>query len=169
MRIEYLADHQELVPELARLHFSQWGHMHPGETLEGRTRRLREACGREAIPVVLVALEGVALCGSAMLVEHDMDTRADLEPWLAGVYVVPEYRHRGVGSALVRRVVSDAADLGVPELYLYTPDAAEFYSRLGWTVLDRCGYLGEQVVVMSMRPQGQCIDTPGEIHSANHV
>jgi GNAT superfamily N-acetyltransferase len=151
MRIEYLADHRALVPELARLHFSQWGHLHPDETIEDRTRRLRGSCGRSAVPTVLVALAGPELRGSAMLIAHDMDSRPELTPWLAGVYVLPEHRRRGYGSALVDRVVSEAAALGVPELYLYTPDADDFYSRLGWSVLEHCEYLGMQVVVMSRR------------------
>ena len=149
MRIEYLADHQALVTELARLHFSEWGYLRPDEALEDRTHRLRGSCGRSAIQTVLVALAGSKLCGSAMLLAHDMGTRSDLTPWLAGVYVVPECRHRGHGSALVGCAVSEAAALGVPKLYLYTPDAAEFYSRLGWSALDHCEYLGKRVVVMS--------------------
>jgi GNAT superfamily N-acetyltransferase len=149
MRIEYLADHEELIPELARLHFAEWGHLRPEETLEGRTRRLRDYCGRGGIPTVLVALAGPALCGSAMLIAHDMDTREDLTPWLAGVYVLPAHRHRGYGSALVAAVVHEAAAIGVERLYLYTPDAAKFYARLGWSSLGDAEYRGQHVVIMS--------------------
>lgn len=149
MQIEYLADHPSLVPELARLHFKQWGYLRPEQTLEHRTRRLAECCGRGGVPSVVVALEDGALCGSAMLIASDMDTRPGLTPWLAGVYVVPACRGRGYGSTLVRRVESEAATLGVRDLYLWTPDAADFYAPLGWTVDESCEYLGKQVTVMS--------------------
>ena len=149
MEIEYLADHPALIPQLARLHFQQWGHLRPGEPLERRTRRLEESCGRGGVPTVVVALEGGTLCGSAMLIAHDMRTRPDLTPWLAGVYVVDAWRGRGYGSALVRRVESESSGLGVRRLYLYTPDAEDFYSRLGWSLDERCEYLGQQVAVMS--------------------
>ena len=149
MQIEYLADHPLLIPELVRLHFEQWGHLRPDETLEHRTRRLEACCGRGGVPTVFVAIEGGALCGSAMLVAHDMDTRPDLTPWLAGVYVVDAYRGRGYGSALVRRVETEAAELGVERLYLYTPDAQDFYSRLGWVLDHRCEYLGQTVTIMT--------------------
>jgi GNAT superfamily N-acetyltransferase len=149
MHIEYLADHLGLLPELARAHFAEWGHLRPDETLEERTRRLEGFCGRGDIPAVFVGLAGDKLCGSAMLIEHDMATRPELTPWLAGVWVAPEYRRGGVGTALVDRVVAEACFLGVPELYLYTPDARGFYSSLGWSVMDRVEYLAQQVVVMS--------------------
>ena len=149
MRIEYLADHPELILELARLHQEQWGYLRPDKSPEQRTMQLREACGRGGVPTVVVALEDGALCGSAMLIASDMDARSELTPWLAGVYVVEACRGRGYGSALVRRVESEASAAGVPLLHLYSPDAAGFYSRLGWTVEERCEYLGREVVVMS--------------------
>jgi len=149
MQIEYLADHPLLVPQLARLHFEQWGYLRPHQPLEERTRRLEASCGRGGVPSVVVALEEEALCGSAMLIANDMDTRPDLTPWLAGVYVVETYRGRGYGSALVERVESEASAVGVERLYLYTPGAEDFYSRLGWALDKRCEYLGQRVAIMS--------------------
>jgi GNAT superfamily N-acetyltransferase len=149
VQIDYLADHPQLIPVLARLHQEQWGYLRPDKTLEQRETQLRQACGRGGVPTVVVALEDGELRGSAMLIASDMDTRPDLTPWLAGVYVVEDHRGRGYGSALVRRVESEASAAGVPLLHLFSPDAADFYSRLGWTVNEQCGYLGREVLVMS--------------------
>lgn len=155
MQIEYLADHPSLIPQIARLHFEQWGYLRPGETLDHRTRRLEACCGRGGVPSVVVALGGGELRGTAMLIAHDMDTRPELTPWLAGVYVVAAYRERGCGSALVRRIESEAWSLGVERLHLYTPDTMDFYARLGWTVDEHCEYLGQKVAVMSTRFRAQ--------------
>lgn len=159
MQIEYLADHPLLVPQLVRLHFEQWGYLRPGETLEHRTHRLEACCGRGGVPSVVVALEDGALCGSAMLVAHDMETRPDLTPWLAGLFVVAGFRGRGYGSALVQRVESEASALKVRRLHLYTPDAVDFYTRLGWVLDERCEYLGQKVAVMSKKcpPTNTCV------------
>ena len=152
MQIEYLADHPHHIPRLAALHHEQWAYLRPDTTLEERTRRLTAACGRGNVPTVIVALdENRALLGSAMLIASDMATRPDLTPWLAGVYVVASQRGRGVGSALVSHIESEAASLGVSRLYLYTPDAVDFYLRLGWTVDEHCEYLGHEIAVMSKR------------------
>ncbi len=151
MHIDYLINHELLIPELARMHFAEWSYLRPEETLEGRTARLRSCCGHHSIPTVVVALSGSTLCGSAMLVQHDMVTRPDLTPWLAGVYVAPAYRNRGCGSELVGRIEEEAASVGVASLYLYTTSAESFYARRGWTVLERCEYLGESVSIMAKR------------------
>jgi len=149
MQIEYLVDYPEYISELARLHFDEWSYLYPGESLEGRIARLRSSCGRNAIPSVVVALEDGELLGSAMLVAHDMDSRPQLTPWLAGVFVKPQCRGKGTGSALVRRIEAEAHSLGVSTLYLYTPHTESLYERLGWSVTERCEYRNTNVVVMS--------------------
>jgi len=57
--------------------------------------------------------------------------------------------HEQGASALVRRAVDDAIALGVRRLYLYTPSTELFYSRLGWSLVERTRYRGTDVVVMS--------------------
>jgi GNAT superfamily N-acetyltransferase len=151
VHIDYLSDHPALIPELARLHHAQWSYLRPDETLAERTARLASCRGRGGVPSVVVALEDGALVGSAMLVGNDMSTRPVLTPWLAGVYVVDGCRGRGYGSALVRRIEAEAEGAGADRLYLYTPDAEGFYEALGWTVDERCEYLGQEVAVMSKR------------------
>lgn len=152
MHIYYLADHAHLVPELATLHHAQWGRYRPDESLDERTARLSAACGRGGVPSVVVAIDGDALLGSAMLIESDMDERPELTPWLAGVYVVEAHRGCGYGTALVERIEREAELVGVERLYLYTPDAMEFYARSGWAPLERCEHLGQQVTIMVKCP-----------------
>jgi GNAT superfamily N-acetyltransferase len=116
------------------------GYLRPGDSVEARIRRLQGCCGRQEIPTVVIAFDEDRLLGSAMLVEHDMDTRMELSPWLAGVFVAPGSRKQGVGAALVRRVVENATALGVKRLYLYSPSTEAFYSRLGWMLVERTRY-----------------------------
>jgi N-acetylglutamate synthase-like GNAT family acetyltransferase len=149
MQIGYLADHQEFIPTVAHWHHHEWAYLRPGDSVEARMVRLRECCGHREIPTVVIAFTDDTLLGSAMLIPHDMDTRLELSPWLAGVFVAPERRRRGIGVSLVRRVIDDATALGVRRLYLYTPDTEQFYARLGWLLVERTSYRGTDVAVMS--------------------
>src|SRR5262249_44296899 len=51
---------------------------------------------------------------------------------LADLYVISDWRRRGVGTLLCRRAVRMAGRLHLPTLHLYTKDSELFYQRLGW-------------------------------------
>jgi N-acetylglutamate synthase-like GNAT family acetyltransferase len=148
VRIEYLADHLEHLPRLAEWFHAQWGYLSPGDTLEKRSGRLRQKAQREGIPVTFVALDRRRPVGSASLVVCDMDTRAHLTPWMASVYVDASFRNRGIGSALVKRVLEEASRQGAEQLYLWTPDRESFYRKRGWRLLERTRYRNENASVM---------------------
>ena len=86
--------------------------------------------------------------GMASIDPYDMITRPDLSPWLAAVYVAPEFRHNGIGSKLVRAVMQEAVVLGLDRIYLFTPNKINFYNRLGWQFFEHAVYRGEEVVIM---------------------
>ena len=153
MRIESAADHLDLIPTIARWHWDEWGHADPHGSLESWTEGLRGRTHRDGIPTTLVALRGDELLGSVTLVAHDMPDRpelAHLTPWVAGTFVRPEERGRGVGRALMEAAAATARSLGVSTLYLYTSTARPFYERLGWRVVAETSYEGEDVAVMSV-------------------
>src|SRR5260370_1884536 len=153
MEIAYLADHLDFAPTLAQWHYQQWNWLDENDSVARRLDSLIEAANRRRIPSVFVAHENGELCGSATLAAYDMDTRRDLTPWLADVFVSPDFRRRGIASALVRRVVDEARTLDVSELYLFTtgPWRDRLYDGLGWSVIDRPIYLEIERVLMSIR------------------
>jgi predicted N-acetyltransferase YhbS len=107
----YLADRPECIAELAPWLHAEWGWFTPGSTLESRVAKLREHLNRDELPLAVVAHANEELLGTAALRAQDMDTRAELTPWLASVYVTPSARRQGVGAMLmaVMRKVLDAA------------------------------------------------------------
>lgn len=142
------------LPRLATWHHQQWGYLNPGLSLADRERKMQAYLQEGAVPSTFVAIEGTNRLGSAALVQSDMDTHPDLGPWLASVYVAPEHRGRGLGEALVRRVVAEAQTLLVSRLYLFTPDQAGFYRRLGWHEHSTEIYRGTEVTIMVYQLKG---------------
>ena len=140
MTVEYLADRREFITTVARWLQAEWGHLRPNETVRDRAERLDQTCGHHEIPTTLVAIDGDQPVGCASLIEHDMLTRPELSPWLAEVFVPSEYRCRGIGAVLVKRVIQEARSLGVPRIYLYTPGSGTLYLGLGWSVVERTFY-----------------------------
>lgn len=89
------------------------------------------------LEVLLVARVDGEVAGSVLLVRHELEQQHEVGPWLAGLVVAPEAQGRGVGSALVRSLETEARLRGVSSLYLYTWEARRFYARLGWRAVDR--------------------------------
>ena len=148
MEIKYLADHPELIPTLASWFYAEWGYLSPGSSTGAIAETLKTHLNRDKLPLALVAVSGTDVVGSASLRVYDMQTRKDISPWLASVYVPVEHRRRGIGAGLVEAIEGKAKELKFERLYLYTFDKEEYYARLGWCVLDRTVYKGRQAVVM---------------------
>lgn len=148
MGIINLSDEPEHLPMLATWHHKEWAHLNPGGSLEARIERMRGYLGSELVPSTFIYKQGGVLAGSAAIVVSDMDTRPDLTPWLASVYVAPRFRRQGIGSRLVEHVMSQARQAGLANLYLFTPDRADFYRSLGWSAMADEIYRGHGVTVM---------------------
>jgi GNAT superfamily N-acetyltransferase len=150
MQIANVADHPDLIDTIARWHWDQWGHADPGGSAQSWAESLRRRANRDRIPATYVALDEGELCGTVLLVRHDMSTHRELTPWVAGVYVAPPHRHKGIASALVRHAVRQAAAMGVTRLYLYTGSARGLYEKLGWHAIAQDHYEGHPVTIMAL-------------------
>ena len=97
---------------------------------------------------VVIALDGDTPVGTASLDPEDLPVRPDLGPWLASVFVQPEYRTHGIGAMLTARVEHEAREHGVTRLYLHTTDREAFYARRGWQTLEHVTCWNQQIAVM---------------------
>ena len=158
LQIEYLDQHIDAIADLARWHHAEWAAITPHLSLADRVAGFRERCHcglgalasarRGGIPTAFVAVLGADVVGLACLVEYDIESHQHLTPWLASVLVAPEYRGRGIGSALCERATEEARLLGVEKLYLFTFNRQRLYGRLGWLALENALYAGASGTIM---------------------
>jgi N-acetylglutamate synthase-like GNAT family acetyltransferase len=148
MSIFNLSKEPEHIPTLAEWHHAEWSYLNPGGSVQKRIEKMQTYLGDELIPTTYIYKQKDALVGSASIVKHDMQSRLELSPWLAGVFVAPQCRNLGIGSQLVRHVMQEACDAEIKKLYLFTPDQEQFYEKLGWTTFSREEYQGTPVTVM---------------------
>jgi predicted N-acetyltransferase YhbS len=153
LEIDWLAGRMHLAPTLAAWHYAEWGELLPGWTESAALEELRGHDSAGRVPTTLVALVSGRPVGSVSLVAADHQSLLQLSPWLASLYVAPAWRRLGIGAALVRRCVAEAATLGVGELFLYTFGEARFYQRLGWKVQFPVSLAGGRAIVMSIAPR----------------
>jgi predicted N-acetyltransferase YhbS len=138
VRIGYLVDYPECIPQLAQWLFEEWGSILGETTADARIKKLHAHLNRDELPIAWVAHANGQVLGTAALRVHDLEGREDLTPWLGGVFVGSQFRRRGIGAALCATVEDAARSRGIQTLYLFTLDKQAWYSRLGWTVLGPC-------------------------------
>ena len=153
MEIRFLAEAPAHAETLAGWHHAQWGTLYADWSLADARAELLDHATRRTRPTTLVAIEYGELLGSVSLVDSDapeLDALGDA--WLASLYVVPKARGRGLGAALVRALIAHAAVQEIDRLWLFTPEHADFYSKLGWLEAGRTHLGHTPVTVMHVVP-----------------
>ena len=151
MRIELLSKNKDFIPEIAKWYFEEWGHSDYVNSIEEEINKLSIFLNEDKLPLILTAIEGDILVGVTQLKFFEMDIYPELEHWLGGVYVAPDYRRRGIAKLIVEESKNVARKVGVQKLYLQTEYIdGGIYSQLGWKLVDKLIYNNVNVAVMEL-------------------
>ena len=134
--ITHIKEVPHLHQQAAEMSRVAWKHDFPEDTLQTYLDMFT-ATGTYAnrfVEVFAAINQAEELLGLATLVDDDeLPGAIEPEPWLAAVFVVPEARKLGVGSALINHVVNRSRELGYSEIFLYTDHQQKWYEKRGWT------------------------------------
>jgi GNAT superfamily N-acetyltransferase len=98
-----------------------------------------------------VAHEGGRFIGTVSVIACDEETRPHYTPWVAALWVEPEFRRQGIGAALVEQAADFAFRAGAGWVHLLSgPHRRAFYEVLGWSVLE---ILDDGMVVLTRQAQ----------------
>ena len=146
-----LSDRPEFIPLVAEWNWQEWSDLLAFDSAEAFADDLRARTSRDAIPLTFLALENGVPVATASLLDDDLETRPELHPWLASLYVVPGRRGDGLGKMMVEYVVGAARLLGIGTLYLYTAGHAAFYRQLRWEDVEETMFRGHRITIMKLR------------------
>ena len=116
--------------------------------LDSGAQLARLATQPDEYETALIALVDGRLAGICLLVLQEFEPLHDVSPWLASLYVAPQYRKRGVARKLVAAIENQARKHGVARLHLYTGDAEKFYVKCGWSLAEQGIANGEPYAFM---------------------
>ena len=120
------------IEPLSRALYQEWLDFAPWSSLEKIRAYYRKCLDGDGLPLAFAAVaEDGRLLGSAALKRFDMEEFPQYEYWLGDVFVLPEYRGKGIGHALIAHCLQTARSLRLPALYLYTPDVQAVYAKYG--------------------------------------
>jgi len=149
MEIAYLNDRPEFAPRLARLQAEEWQHLYREWDFAVAIAEFAVQHVDGRLPTTLIALRGATLLGSVSLIHDDLPGWEHLNPWLASLYVLEEFRSQGIGSALVDAAERVLLTDRIAHAYLFTEAGEAFFARLGWQRLADTTVLNSPAVVMS--------------------
>ena len=154
LQVSLLADHADLIPEIAGWLYDEWGHTYPDGSPRLVEQTLMERCNRHSLPLALVGFHQEAPICTASLKIREMETHPHYEHWLGTVYTLPQHRRKGIGAQIVKAAEAEAENLGLRLLYLYTRHSEMFYARLGWEAIERPLYKGRPAIIMQRKLNG---------------
>jgi predicted N-acetyltransferase YhbS len=129
-----VSDCPEVQETIARWLWGFWGNPRNYEFYHSLVTHAKT----DDIPMIYVAFLDNKPVGTVGLLRADLFSRQDLAPWMADLFVHPEYRSRGIGSALQDFIMVKAKTLGYQAIYLYTP-LVGYYEKKGWV------YVGDEI------------------------
>ena len=152
IHVDYLARHLESADKLAPYFYQEWREIYDarGQDYQAVAESFRSRANIDSLPLALVALHQNDVVGTASLKARDLEVRPELTPWLAGVFVLPDWRGKGIATQLIKRAMDEAKRLRLRDLYLWTPSAESLYRRLGWREVERLHYCNTDIVVMKL-------------------
>ena len=130
--IDFLADHPETIPTLAKWFREQWPDYYADMSQAEMEQDFLSEAFRDRLPARLIAFEASELAGTIVLREQGSETLPEFRPELGGLYVVEVHRGRGIGTELVRAGMKLALDQGYETVFATTVLAAGILERLGW-------------------------------------
>jgi N-acetylglutamate synthase-like GNAT family acetyltransferase len=142
-----LGDFFESIPKIAEWFYNEWCEIYDVDMQDSVRKRIETWTSNDRIPTALVAVVANQVVGTVALKSSELNF--PYSPCLAGLYVVPQFRRKGIGAILVGAAEQKAATLEVSRLYLYTPRSQAFYEGLGWSILEQAQLASGAVSVMS--------------------
>lgn len=157
LAIANLRDAQHLVPIVADRLWRAWGKP-DGDPLRDVELELAETLAAPDFPFILVATIDGQFAGTVSAIATDLPERPELTPWVASLWVEPEFRRAGVARALIEHAVQAMFAQHHKLIYLYAiPELQPLYLRLGWTLVEpRFGRLGVDIFTRHA-PSGEAV------------
>jgi GNAT superfamily N-acetyltransferase len=134
--------------------FDDWKETDPDDNIQWYLDVYSESAkDSSSLPISLAAITGnEQLVGVASVVRDDtLPNAMEPGPWVAAVFVNPEYRGMAVGKELVIEAVRRARELGHSDVYLYTRHVAHWYETFGWERVRETHIHNKAITVMVNR------------------
>jgi GNAT superfamily N-acetyltransferase len=140
MKINYLANHQHLIPTVAQWYFDAWSRFseNPSLLLEQIDVKFQKRQNTDRLDICFLCFgDDDELVGTFSLTQKDIPNNEDFSPCLSNLFVAGKYRRQKIGEKLIEYAKQQAKNFGFEKIYLYTIDKTVhlWYEKLGWKII----------------------------------
>ena len=114
MKIIRLQERSDLIDLAIDVFWEQWGSEDNFKLYEDCIRQSLK--NEDELPLFYILLNEDEIIGAYALLRNDMNSRQDLCPWLACLYVHPDHRGRKIGKQLLSHAIEEASRIGYDDL-----------------------------------------------------
>jgi predicted N-acetyltransferase YhbS len=133
--ISNLRDYPQLLSFVSNRTWEAWWKS-DGYSAEEIAKGISDIVAAEKFPFVLVAHQRGEYWGHVLGIESDLESRRDLSPWVAALWVDPTHRKKGVATRLLKCAEEQLQLQGHEKIYLCATDEKHnFYGKLGWQII----------------------------------
>lgn len=129
MEIINLKSHPEYLEEAIAYYQKVWANPSSQAVYDGCLRHA--VLTRGLLPQWYLLMDDTKIVGTVGLITNDFISRMDLLPWIAALYVDPDYRNQGWGGKLLEHMKSETMRLGFSNVFLAT-DLVDYYEQYGF-------------------------------------
>jgi GNAT superfamily N-acetyltransferase len=167
MEIFPLSERAEFIKPLSLWAFGHW-YVNRGIKFTAIEADYARRADFSNLPVTWVAVEDALPVGMVSLKEHDLTSHRNLTPWLSALYVIPQYRRRGIAVRLIDTVLCFAQVQEYNSVHLFTDHRkinylTRYYLNRGWEIVEHTFDIeGNPTNIMSYRTAGLQVCTSAE-------
>jgi GNAT superfamily N-acetyltransferase len=152
LRIEPWQGQLGVAETLAAWHVREWSDIFPDWTEQIAREEFHTQLQDTNLPATWLAFDGDTLLGSASALLQDASEFLDISgPWLASVFVQPEYRGNAVAQKLIEHAMCEVRKLGYTHWTLFTENHHGYYQKLGWEILCARPLHGKIVTILEQK------------------
>jgi predicted N-acetyltransferase YhbS len=147
--VSLLLNHKRLIKYVAQLRFDEFNYLYPNLKLNDVVQKLKDQGNNNGLPCTWVVLKDIEFMGTFSLTLSDLSSHSHLTPWLAGVVVPYSKRRQGIGTFMIKQAEKLAKEMHYRVLYLFTPNKASWYRKLGWNVIEQTSCNNVPITIMN--------------------
>ena len=154
LSIDFIGDQKQWIETVALWHHKESfkgktpiDEVEQARHLQKRVAILEKHAQNRSIPTTFLASIDGRPVGTTSVVHYQFTPKQARSEWLTNIFIVSEFRKRGVAKKLIDHATEFAINNGVSNLSLYTKDKGHFYHRLGWDFAGRAQIQHEQVEI----------------------